>query len=458
MLNRNSVASIYSLAQVAEQSGVIVLPHAETPLAVLNSTIGTMSRADDIDVALVAASESKDVLGDHEHSQAIDELVDIAATAVQKQLKFSRELVSPLAQDVSERVQKYLDETPIAELRNSIVEVSIPAAYNVAAVEDLVERYKAQAQIQIQPFGSTMPEMSEEDLIALVKTGRSGLDKELTDMVEANTGIVGRVYEEYFLGKQRDFGETTGNSQAESLIGLVLARQFSTNVPAGVTEDLIYFRERMSQFVAEFGRRVWQVLRRQNRIVRQNTIIDFMPNAAMTGAEIRVNSVVYQKYIKEGGTPEAIIGACLRGITNPVYADLLEDAYGGAKAVAAQERVLQSRVTNEYEANVHNAIIEVLGQVIEAKEFPEGVAVPHIREVREWLKQHSFRKKFDIDRFCLRAVCGSIFPDYNAYPVLSGIMDHKANNPELSNREAATLVTIDLVGEWLAAQLTTERA
>jgi len=457
MLNRNSVASIYSLAQQAEQAGVVVLPHAETPLAVLNSTIGTISRADDIDVALVSASESTDVLGDKEHSQAIDELVTIAATAVRKQLKFARELVTPVSTDAFERVSKYLDEAPIQELRHSIKEVSCPAVYSVAGLQDLVDRYKSQPQITLQPFGNRMPEMSAEDLIDRVKTGMSGVDKALTEMIEANTGIASRVYDEYFLGKGGTFGEQQGNGKAETVVAYVLARSFNSNVPSGVNEELGFFREQTAHFMAEFGRRIFQELRKQDRIVRQKDLIAHMPLADNIGAEIQVNSSVYQAFLKEGGTPEAIIGTCLRGINRPTYADLLEDAHGGEKAVKVQERILQSRIVNEYEANVHNAIIEVFGQIIAANEFPEGMTAPTVRDVRDWLKANPFRKKFDLDRFCLRAVCGALFPNYNAYPVLSGIMSHKENNPELSNREAATMVTIDLVGEWLAAQLTTER-
>jgi len=457
MISRQSVTSIYSLAQVAEQTGTVVLPMADTPLAVLNSAIGTLPKAEDIDVALVAASESKDVLGEQEHSQAIDELVSIAAEAVQKQLKFARELVRPTVTDVFERVSKHLDEAPLQELRNSIVEVSMPPVYNVAGLQDMVDRFKSQPQLELSPLGNIMPEISAEDLIARVKTGMSSVDKELTILVESSADIVTRVYDEYFLGKG-DYFSGSGSYQAEAVVAFVLARSFNMNVPDGVTADLAYFRERTGYFVAEFGRRIFQNLRRAERINRQNDMIEHMPPASATGADIRVHAEVYRRFIKEGGKPEAIIGACLRGIARPVYKDLLEDAYGGEKAVQVNERILQSRLQNEYEANVHNAIIQVVGEVINAKELPEGIAPVTVRDVKDWLKANPFRKKFDLDNYVLRAVCGSVFPDYNAYSVLTGIMEHMSNDESLTQREAATLVTIDLVGEWLAAQLTTERA
>ncbi len=455
MLTQSSVSSIYSLANIAEQNSVVILPHGDTPLAVLNSSVGLLKKTDNIEVALVAASETHDVLGDKEHSQAIDELVDIASAAVQRQLKFSRENVGPVAGDVFEQVSKYLDDTPISELRHSINEVVVPAVLNVPAIQDMVDRFKSQPQVELKPLGSVLPVMSSEQLLERVKTGMGSVDKELNKLIEANAGIVERVYEEYFLGKETSV--RSGSYLAEEVVCFVLARNLNTNVPDGVNLELTAYRALTSHFVAEFGRRIFQTLRRQDRILRQKQIINFMPPADSVGAEIHVNSVVYQQFLKEGGTPEAIIGACLRGITNPNYADLLEDAYGGTKAVLANERVLQSRVVNEYEANVHAGIIEVLGKLIKADELPEDLPKVTVGDVRDWLTVHPFRKKFDLDLFCLRAVCGVIFPAYNAYPVLSGIMEYKANDATLSNREAATLVTIDLVGEWLSAQLTTER-
>ena len=100
----------------------------------------------------------------------------------------------------------------------------------------------------------------------------------------------------------------------------------------------------------------------------------------------------------------------------------------------------------------------MVSTLIAEDNFPEDLDRPTTRGAREWLTANPFRKKFDLDNYVLRAVCGIIFPRYNAYPVLSGIMEYMAADETLTNREAATMVTIDLVGEWLADQLITEQA
>lgn len=456
MITRQSVTSIYSLAQIAEQNNVIVLPQAATPLAVLNDALGHFSVAQP-EVAVVEASQRKDLAGDHEHSQAIDAMVDMAAEAVQKQLKFSRELVRPTVTDAFERVTKFLDEVPARNLRNSIKEVSLPTVYNEAGLVDMVERFKSQPQIELHHFGNLLPDFTAEELNDRCKTGMSRVDEALKSIVEGSDGIVTRVFNQYFLGKNM-FGEKSSDPAVENVIGFVLARNLNMNIPDGVPMELTEYRERTAFFIAEFGRRIFQALRRAERIDRQNALIEYMPPADHTGAEIRVNSSVYKRFIKEGGTPEAIIGACLRGISSPSYKDLLEDAYGGIAAVKANERVIQQSVVAEYEANVTGAIIEILGDIIGEGNFPEGMALPTIKDVKAYMKEKPFRKKFDLDNYVLRVVCGAMYPDYNAYPVLSGMMEYMANDETLTQREAATMVTIDLVGDWLAQQLTTEQA
>ena len=456
MITSHSVTSIYGLAKLAEVNSVVVLPRADTPLAVLNSAIGDFDTSPEkVGGDLEVASNRKDVLGDKDHSIAIDEMVNIAAEAVQKQVKLARELVRPVATEAFEKVSAFLDEVPSQTLRHSIAEVNLPPIFLEAGIQDMVERYKNQPQMDLPSEGSMFPEMSSEDIIERCKTGMSRVDDALVSLINDSDDIVTRVYDDYFRNKGSYF-DKPGSYTAETLVAFILARNLNMNVPDGVNAELEVYRLVTSNFIAEFGRRVYQILRRRDRIIRQKELIEFMPHESDVGSEIRVNGEVYRNYLKEGGTPEAIIGACLRGIDRPLYADLLEDAYGGAKAVVTNERLIQNRVVVEYEANVTMAILDVLGTIIKAGNFPEGVDVPVIKDVKEWLKKNPFRKKFDLDNYVLRVVCGALFPRYNSYPVLSGIMEYMSNDESLTAREAATLVVIDLVGEWLGSQLETE--
>lgn len=455
MINRNSVTSVYSLAGAAERDGLVILPYADTPLAVLNSTIGNFATgADVVEETLVSASQHSNQLGQAEHSEAIDEMVTIAARAVRNQLKFSREIVRPLVTDAFEQVNKYLDDGVQSNLRHSIKEVNLPEIYNESAVDDLVGRYAQQPQIDVPSGSKVFPELSAEELIARCKTGLSRFDTVLTSLIESSDNIVSRVYNDYFLGRS-SFDSNIGSYDAEKVIAFVLARSLNQSVPDGVGVDLTTWRSVTSTFLAEFGRRVYQTLRRRDRISRQMQLIDRMP-AATDPSEIRVHGEVYRKFLKEGGKPEAIIGACLRNIQAPNYKDLLEDAYGGEKAVIANERLLQGRLVTEYESNVTLGLLEYITKVINGKELPEGVDLPAHQDVKDWLKANPYRKNQPLDTYVLSCVCHTLFSRYNAYSVLSGIMSYMANDEALTQREAATLVTIDLVGEYLGAQLTTE--
>jgi hypothetical protein len=459
MIRQQTVTSIYSLAQVADRAKVVILPFGNTPLAALNSAIGKFKTDSDVVVAqLHDVSSQKDLLGAADHSDAIDQMVDIASNAVRSQLKHARELVRPFATDAFEKVNTYLDSVPAEMLRNSIIEIDLPALYNEAGIQDMVDRYKTQPQMELPTDGSVFPELSGEDLVERCKTGLSRIDKELTVLIEGSPDILTRVYDKYFRNTQNPIGhmDATGSHQAESIVAFVLARNLNGSVPEGVKIELSVYRSVTAHFTAEFGRRIFQVLRRRDRISRQNDMIVRMPRAQEVGGEIQVNGDVYRKFLKEGGTPEALIGACLRGIERPLYADLLEDAYGGEKAVKSNERLLQNRLIVEQEANVVLAILDTFNTLIKINGFPEGVDVPNIRDVKDWLKDNPYRKKFDLDDYVLRATCEALFPRYNAYPVLSGMMDYMAIGDKMTSREAASMVAMDLVGEWLSAQLTTE--
>lgn len=456
MIRQQTVTSIYSLAQTADRAKLIILPFGNTPLAALNSAIGKFKTNADVVVAqLHDVSSQKDLLGNSDHSEALDEMVVIASDAVRSQLKFARELVRPYATDGFEKVNTYLDSVPAQALRHSIVEVDLPVIYNEAGIVDMVHRFKSQPQVNLSTDGSLFPELTGEDLIERCKTGLGRVDLALNVLIEGSTDIVTRVYDNYFRNVGSYF-DKPGSHAAETLIAFVLARNLNANVPEGVNANLAVYRQVTANFTSEFGRRIFQSLRRRDRVSRQNDMIVHMPRSDDTGSDIQVNGEVYRKYLKAGGTPEALIGACLRGIDRPLYADLLEDAYGGEKAVQTNERLLQNRLTVEYEANVVLAIVDTFNTVIKAGEFAEGIDVPSIKDVKEWLKDNPFRKKLDLDDYVLRAVCESMFPRYNAYPVLVGMMDYMAADDKMTTRESATMVTMDLVAQWLGAQLTTE--
>lgn len=467
MIHANTIDAIWSLSNQLSNSGYMVHAASNSPLAVLGMAINDAyvekyNKPDtpvvehvDIVETIIEASKKQNKLGEYIHSDSMDEMVKMAAKAVRAQLQLARNVVKPIIGEVNDEVISAVEEMSITAKRFTVEPRGLPALYGNATLLGFVDRYKNTAQREL-PSMQHFPELLPEELEKRCKTGMSRVDEQIKELVGESDMVI-QVYNEFFLGRDTGFTENVDYTNAQ-VIALALSIGLSNNVPDGVDMDLADFRAVLGFAQAEFGRRIFRENERVSRNLRQRRLVTYMPDKNDYGKTIVVDAEVYKLFLKEGGDVDSIIGACLRGVNGASYQGLLEDAYGGKDAVKRHEAMLQSTLKTQREEYVVKAFRKVLSAKISNPEIIREEAVGETRTaLTQYLTNIPYRDKDGILDYAKRVVCDVLFPAYNALPVLNGIDEELAANPDLSPREAATLVVIDLVTDYVFDQMIVDK-
>lgn len=464
MIHANTIDSIWSLGTQLNANGYMVHAPANTPLGVLGMAINEAfvekynARGDqeaqpavDVVETIIAAARKQNQLGEYPHSDALDDMVEMAATAVRKQLQLARNVVKPLIAEVHDEVVDAVERLALTTNRHTVEPRGLSPVYGNPTLLGFVERYARTEQREL-PYMGNFPELMPEELEKRCKTGMTRVDEELKELI-GETNIVSQVYDEYFLRLDQVGSEVVDYATAQ-VIAMALAIGLQNNVPEGVDMELTDFRSILGFAQAEFGRRIYREAERVSRNLRQRRLVTYMPEVGSYDRTIVVDAEVYKLFLKDGGDVDSIIGACLKGIQSPNYQALLEDAYDGKTAVKRNEAMLQSTLKTKREEYVTKAFRQVLMAKISNPEIIVPEAQGEVRKgLQDWLTTIPYREKDGIPNYAKKIVCGLIYPAYNALTVLDGIDEELAANPDLTPREAATLVVVDLVADYVFDQM-----
>lgn len=452
MIRIESVNSAYSLAGMMAIDGRHVEAVAGTPLHALavESTPATKMRLAPEDIVVV--SEARNVLKEAVHSSIMDDAVDVIAQSVNAQVRVVRETVKPIVLDAIEKIGQAMDDHEKNSGRFKVEIVEYPEIYNDTMLQDLAGKYESMPAREL-PWMRGFPELDQEGLEAIFKIGIRSLDEKLVKYLEGTENMLERVYNESLLRKPHA-NIVAIDPRNEAICLFVLGKYLQANVLEGATIDLDTYRHMTAELLSEAGRRLSRVIRKRDAEIRRNKLFITYPKADETYLPIKVNGDVYHKFVQAGGTVEHLIGAVLRNITDPIYQDLLDDEYGQLKAVQNNEKMIAARFKAEEEALVTKATIEYFRGIInDADNYPEGGIEIKLDAVRDLLKARPYKAKADLQDWVMWLVCTSFYEHLNAYYILSSINTTLNENPDMDPREAATLVVIDLLADFLVDQM-----
>lgn len=168
---------------------------------------------------------------------------------------------------------------------------------------------------------------------------------------------------------------------------------------------------------------------------------------------IRVNGDNYNRYLKDGGTPEAVMGAALMGRGGVVTRDYLfshasaivetYDAY-----VASQQAQLKSMRAEAYRVVLPQALFDYVKDMEEYK--------GRIVELREsiWAKMDMVAlNEADIYPAVRQLVCTVLYPKADTLKVLSRMDELLRNNPDMDSADASTACYSSLLVDYLLSQV-----
>ena len=169
---------------------------------------------------------------------------------------------------------------------------------------------------------------------------------------------------------------------------------------------------------------------------------------------ITVNHTVYQQYLDNGGTADALIGRCLANDNINDSKRVLNNTLEYIKIVNQHNALSDAAYRKQVLVTTKNALREWCSNHVKAMATHDGMdkgyvlkmAYHHINE----LHHHNIEDGYHCAK---HIVAKSIYCFTNAYAYLSYMDEALKHNDKLTSEECSTVATLELMCDYAANQL-----
>jgi hypothetical protein len=472
MLQNISVSNATAIAARLAQSGVgLQVASGANPLSLLvqaNVTPNVVMNYNEPDIqkfgAILLEASRERLAGDPEHDLVSAEVVEAISGAVRYSMDRARNQVNPaiktLIAKIEENVNRYTmsDICPI-----SIVPRFYTDVWANSKLEDLVQPFKNGSRSDIITKYKVGQPLHFEGILQLLSTGAGAFDEEVLKAFEGKNQMVEDTYGSLFsFTCDRFFNWATvlnpyhGNPE-QILLCHLLARKLLAEIPEGLDVPLPAYRAHVSDILNQSGVAILGVLKnRQDQITHKKLVIAF-PTAEPVGVKaengiIMVNGDVYNAWLKEGGSPEILMGSYITD-RNTNYSQLITDQGRYLQEYKRFQNLRNNALIENRHSILMGAVRGAMLQLInETGDIPDGPSIAMQAERFHELYRNIARKETEnVYLLARKLICRTQYAHTDAEIILDNIDSISEGNKDLSIEEAVSLAALDYIADWLVS-------
>lgn len=423
-------------------------------------------------------SRTKNQQGVVMHDVATTEVISKVGSIIADNLRTARAVVNPMILSAVDTVTTEMDRIQMGKTNPyTILPDHFSDVWNNPILVSLIEPYKDVPNYDIRSI-SGLPGFNDVNVDDLLATGIARFDEDLAKVpTNHNPSWLNQVYQLGIVEASNQDAQFDTENNISSLVDMmakpyfnrdeilavfIMTKQLLADVPNGTRGDLAHIKEMLAAIMSETGRVLNHILSRRERIMRNRELIIGYPSVGNDYLQyynkeliIEVNGDVYNMWLKEGGSPEALFGSAA-STREKSYTALLENAEGFVERWNRESRVINTRIRMQKNVNLLEALKISISREINKLEED---ALPAPREILHGLldKEIKMLKDKDLENVYFAArqlICRSIFPNTESEKILCAIDKAMTDNPDIQPREAASMATIELVTDWLCEWIT----
>lgn len=477
MLTVEALEAALPLTALLDQSGAVVNPVPNTPLALLVQETRSSEQCAAVDAQGVVSLATQDIAylansrdehtGVSPHDTTLDHLVSVGVKAVQTHLQIVRGRVVPAVTELYKAVRQHMEDVTASELLGMEVKIcDLPGPMKNGAIESLISKYE-NTPLASPALKMKCPDLTAQEIQTLMHTGASGFDADIDKWlaIKGETWLL-TLWQNMFTQKSdayrvfRDCVEHREDGMDHALAVFLISRKLAEEAIEGVEMSLPAFTTLACEFRNQAAAKISRVMEDWAKLKKQGILVKWQG-----GKTVIVNECVYRPWIEAGGENEVLFGGLLENEGFVTVARLDAEA---ARLKAAWNRHVG--ITGVIErASRFNAMKRFLAtefrRQIEALE--EDTGGPDINAANRAQVMRLFNAELakikptesdDLYSICLKLVCRSRFHQTDAETFLLNFERIKQSNPSMELREVGTLATIEYVADWVACQFTVSKA
>lgn len=398
------------------------------------------------DNSTIYRDENVVVPGMLQHGVEMKALAQQAADNVRRTIRMARGEINPLVREIVEAAETACDGIHA----NSTIDLPINmledhAVYRNGYLAGLLENYTPSRSPFIMIDNAVRKDimgLSEADALKALTTSSATLTAEVLELFTGNTSALTEGLFEALVIRAGDYDTHL------PLFGYLLLKGIAAgNIDTiDVSQYNVNQRTQISQLMAYYAASIRKQLEANVKFEKSKRIV-----VSYNDYEINVVKSVYLKWLKEGGSTEAVLGYVSSKSSDNATLLLAPERYEG----------VYKRSKNSSRSNAsHASVIEVERTTIQAitdyineeLESPNARADAHSR-LKNLRKVFPFHGSKKIDEYVRYMVCQTIAPGSDVYGLLCSMDAYFEANPEATPGEAAVMAVSRMVAEWVAGQV-----
>lgn len=474
MLSIEALNATRDLVAVLSDKNVDLIPVPGSPVEGLTSVtrkevnygISCLSQIDAMVLDIHAMNKTEIVDGEIRedlHSGYLGTNAVTLGNALANHVSHAMNVVLPATAELHTRLCEIRDENACTGPKAyQIVPVRSAAIFDLQEITDVLEemgRLKSDKEIKLV---LDFKEMDDEALLDILKVGASTYDEALASFVsQCGIEMVRYVWREVFTSARsmRTFDAFRSSQDRENLqtLAFLFALRLWSNDDshpdvdgsAGLTRSQYKIQLRNLMEVA--GLSCFYSWERSVTDERAGRLIKMVK-----GREVHVDARVYERYLSEGGSADAVLGAAITSDEKNLPA-MLEQREKFEEAWKYQIAIERSTSVKDQLVNSRREIVQyVRNYVLANKENDPVIAqnsrgiIARVIKMVETIFQPALE---NLHMVALTVICDAIFNHTDAKCILTSYQRAITDNPELSQQQAMDVAMVDYVADWFAEQV-----
>jgi hypothetical protein len=471
MLHQQSVHAVELLAANLTEEGVAIKAIPGTPLSELmaRSVDGMGKTASD---SVRASSIPLESGGPSGHDLVMAEAVELGAKISIASFDLARNTIQPL-------VLSFIDNYNVT-LGGVVTQIPMPVSiigntyhriWASPILGELVAKF-ANMPADIRPFTLDLPSVNLETIRSFLRTGITQFDNLVESWFDdLPLELVETTWSSVFVTHQMKMGRRTNArhllddsnimNRDSILLCFLIAKGMERAIPDEFNVSLEKLQSELAHLAAQTGRAITaEITRRQVDNTANTLVINIQRNGGQYGTEatttVFVNNDVYLRFLEEPtGDMDSIRGVAATGGTDYGYRSLLDNAARNKEAWTRMlnlynQRIAANRFTIQREALMLTFTRYLNSKTVEDLPADKSILHPLLKTLINDLKPQAM---LDTNATIRDLTCDLLFADTNAKMFFCAMDTVEMENPGMSVREVALGAYLEVMAQWLAAQM-----
>lgn len=478
MISESTLSATYGIAErlSSDKKYVEVVPNTVLhDLINANVSVNTWAKVESPDQVwsisdIIDDSKRQDDEGNYPHDEAVEEAACTVADIVKGNHIVAKNEVIPKTLEVHELYSRLMEDRVTNIQTPALI---MPNVYHDVWSNDhlsgLVKRFKG---IAFKDYATpkSFPSLDEPTLREMLNTGLSSLDEDIESWYQQLPDEkLQSTYRAVFIEKH-PIGRTVNSqhvvpntpfNREDLLIAHLISLNFEDKLPDNVNIGLDELREILVNIRSATGHAINRVFDQRSRDIRTKQLafkLDRYDWEFNTGdgkrRVIHVNNDVYLDYLKNGGSPEAVLGSAMLDSLES-YDSIMDNKESFEKQwnrrLAYHKQELGAHL---YRAQRECVLLAMTRWINEQDQetLPVDRSIIH-KQVEEGVSQLE-PSAFEDDILVIRClICDVLYSETDVKMFLSAMDTAELNDPDLEPRELALQATVDMVCRWMASQM-----